>query len=134
MEQRKINPWTWQNPFGFSHGIEVPAAGRVLYCAGQISVDAEGKPLHVGDMRGQVEQAMHNLATILKAAGCTLGNVVRLNFYTTDMEAFHAANDIIVSHLAKVGGQPASTLLGVAKLAFPEALVEIEATAVIADR
>jgi enamine deaminase RidA (YjgF/YER057c/UK114 family) len=129
MEQRRHNPWTWQNQFGFSHGIEVSGASRILYCAGQISTDAEGKPLHVGDMRGQVEQAMQNLATVLKTAGYTLGDVVRLNFYTTDMEQFHAANDIIVSHLAKVGNQPSSTLLGVAKLAFPEALVEIEATA-----
>ena len=55
MEQRKINPWKWQDQYGFSQGIEVTNASRVLYCAGQASVDDTGKPVHAGDMRKQIE-------------------------------------------------------------------------------
>ncbi|HSC16616.1 MAG TPA: Rid family hydrolase, partial [Gammaproteobacteria bacterium] len=69
MEQRKINPWKWQDQYGFSQGIEVTNASRVLYCAGQASVDENGKPVHVGDMRKQLEQAFRNLEAVLKASG-----------------------------------------------------------------
>lgn len=130
MQQRKINPWVWQNQFAFSQAIEVSAANRILYCAGQTSVDAQGRPVHVGDMRRQIELAFQNLETVLTAAGCTLGDVARLNYYTTDVDGFLAAYEVVAGHLAKAGCQPSSTLLGVARLAFPELLIEIEATAV----
>jgi hypothetical protein len=51
MEQRIINPWKWQDQFAFAQACEVSGGERVLYCAGQASVDAEGRPAHVGDMR-----------------------------------------------------------------------------------
>ena len=47
---KPVNPWTWQEQFGFSQAIEVGGAKRVLYCAGQTSVDAEGVPMHARDM------------------------------------------------------------------------------------
>jgi enamine deaminase RidA (YjgF/YER057c/UK114 family) len=130
VEQRKINPWKWQDQYGFSQGMEVSNASRVLYCAGQASVDDMGKPVHVGHMRNQVEQAFRNLETVLKAAGFGLANVVRLNYYTTDVEAFLSASDIVGSRLAEAACQPPGTLLGVSKLAFPGLMIEIEATAV----
>ena len=55
MDQRRINPWNWQDQYGFSQAIEVSNASRMLYCAGQASVDDTGKPVHVGDMRKQIE-------------------------------------------------------------------------------
>jgi enamine deaminase RidA (YjgF/YER057c/UK114 family) len=60
----------------------------------------------------------------------TLANVVRLNYYTTDVDAFFAAAEQLGPRLAAAGCRPASTLLGVTRLAFPELLIEIEATAV----
>jgi len=128
VEQRKINPWKWQDQHGFSHGIEVSNASRVLYCAGQASVDDTGKPVHVGDMRKQIEQAFRNLETVLQASGFGLANVVRLNYYTTDVDGFLGASDVVASRLTAC--QPSGTLLGVAKLAFPGLMIEIEATAV----
>ena len=56
MQQRKINPWKWQDKHAFSQAIEVSGSSRVLYCAGQASVDESGSPVHVGDMRKQIEQ------------------------------------------------------------------------------
>jgi enamine deaminase RidA (YjgF/YER057c/UK114 family) len=129
VEQRKINPWKWQDQYAFSQGIEVSNASRVLYCAGQASVDDTGKPVHAGDMRKQLEQAFSNLETVLKAAGFSLANVVRLNYYTTDVEAFLSASDVVTNRLGESASQPSGALLGVAKLAFPGLMIEIEATA-----
>jgi enamine deaminase RidA (YjgF/YER057c/UK114 family) len=83
MRQKKINPWTWQDQFGFAQAIEVNGAQTVLYCAGQTSMDAQGRPVHEGDMRGQITLAMNNLEEVLRNAGASLANVVRLNYYTT---------------------------------------------------
>jgi enamine deaminase RidA (YjgF/YER057c/UK114 family) len=60
----------------------------------------------------------------------TLSNVVRLNYYTTDLDAFFGAAEQLGKRLADGGCRPASTLLNVVRLAFPELMVEIEATAV----
>ena len=130
MEQRKVNPWDWQNQFAFSQAIEVTGASRVLHCAGQTSVDEQGHPVHVGDMRKQIETAFQNLETVLKTAGFTLANVTRLNYYTTDVDKFFESHDIVKTRLSEAGCQPSGTLLGVARLAFPGLLIEIEATAV----
>jgi len=130
MDQRRINPWQWQDQFQFSQAIEITGGTRTLYCAGQASVDADGHPAHVGDMRGQIEMAFQNLEAVLKASGFTLADVVRLNYYTTNVDGFFEVFDAAVSRLKAAGCQPACTLLGVAKLAFPELLIEIEATAV----
>ena len=67
-ETRAVNPWQWQDQFGFSQAIEVRKGERVFYCAGETSVDAEGAPMHPGDMAAQVNQALNNLETVLGQA------------------------------------------------------------------
>jgi enamine deaminase RidA (YjgF/YER057c/UK114 family) len=128
-ERRTVNPWTWQDAFGYSQAVEVRGAQRVLVCAGQTSVDADGRPLHPGDMRAQAAQALDNLETVLTAGGFQLGDIVRLNFYVTDVDAFFGAADVIGARLGAVGIKPPGTLLGVSRLAFPELMIEMEATA-----
>jgi enamine deaminase RidA (YjgF/YER057c/UK114 family) len=130
MERRVINPWGWQDTFGFVQANEVTGGQRVLYCAGQASVDADGKPVFVDDMAGQITQSFDNLEAVLKAAGLELSNVVRLCYYTTDVDRLFQSYNVILERLAAAGCRPASTLLGVTRLAFPELLIEIEATAV----
>ena len=130
MEKKPVNPWKWQDQIAFSHAIEVKGAERVLYCAGQTSSDADGKTLNVGDMKGQINQALDNLETVLKKAGMTMANAVRLNYYTPNVDLLLENYGVLVGRLNKAGCQPASTLLGVARLAFPDLLIEIEATAV----
>lgn len=129
-ETRAVNPWQWQDEFGFSQGIDVRGAERVLYCAGQTSVDADGAPMHAGDMAAQMNQALNNLETVLGHAGLTLKNVVRLNYYTRDVAAFLRAGSTWGPRLHAAGCKPSATLLGVASLFHPDILVEIEATAV----
>jgi len=129
MNIRKINPWKWQDPLGFSQATEIIAPTHVLHCAGQAAMSEDGQPVQAGDMRGQITLAMNNIETVLKAAGYDWPNVVRLNYYTTDVQQFFAAYDAAIDRLKRAGCQPASTLLGVAALALPELMVEIEATA-----
>lgn len=125
---KPVNPWTWQDAFGYSQAFEVSGPGRVLFCAGQTSVDAAGKPLHARDMSRQLAQALDNLETVLKQANMSFANLVRLNYYTTDVPACLQALDQATARLA--GAKPPGTLLGVAALFHPDILIEIEATAV----
>ena len=130
MEKKLINPWQWQENFGYSQAVEVSGAQQILYCAGQTSMSAEGSPLHKDDMRAQIRLALDNLEEVLNKGGYDWSNVVRLNIYTTDVDRFLAEyGAVMMTRLAPSGTKPGMTLLGVARLAFPELLVEIEATA-----
>jgi enamine deaminase RidA (YjgF/YER057c/UK114 family) len=129
VERRIVNPWTWQDALGYVQANELRGLQRVLVCAGQTSVDAEGRPVHPGDMAAQLGQALDNLETVLRQAGFALADVVRLNVYTTDVDAFLGALGAAGPRLAAAGCRFASTLLGVTRLASPELLVELEATA-----
>ena len=130
MERTAVNPWQWSVAFGFNQAELVEGASRVLFCSGQTSVDADGAPQHAGDMAAQISLALDNLEAVLQGAGFGLGNLVRLNFYTTDVDAFLANTHVLGTRLGAVGVLPAGTLLGVARLAFPELMIELEATAV----
>lgn len=130
MQKNAINPWTWQDAYGFSQAVQITGATRQLVCSGQTSVDAEGNPLHPGNMRAQLSTALDNLGAVLARAGMGFENVVRLNYYTTDIEAYFAASGEIEKRFAAVGCKPAGTLLAVKGLFHPDILVEIEATAV----
>ena len=125
-----INPWPWSVDMGFNQGEVVEGYRRILFCAGQTSMSAEGQPQHDGDMAAQVAMAMDNLEAVLREGGMGLANVVRLNIYTTDVDEFFAAYGTMAERLAAAGVAPPGTLLGIARLAFPELMVEIEATAV----
>ena len=131
MERRIINPWIWQDQLGYVQANEVEGAGRTIYCSGQGSLDGEGRPTHPGDMGAQMGQALDNLEAVLEEAGAVLPDVMRLNIYTTDVDGFFEAYGSLAGRLAEAGCRPASTLLGVTRLAYPEMMVEIEATAVV---
>ncbi len=130
-DRRIVNPWTWQDAFGFVQANDVGPRGRTVFCAGQASVGADGAPAHAGDMEAQIRLALDNLETVLETAGGGLRDVVRLNYYTTDVPALFAAWGTLAERLAAGGCRPASSLLGVQALAFPELMIELEATAVI---
>ena len=129
MERKIHNPWTWQDQFGFVQANEVSGAERIVLCAGQTPTDENGAPQHAGDMAAQIALTLDNVETVLGEAGMDLSNVVRMNYFTTDVDAFLAASQVLGERFAASGCRPASTLLGVTRLAFPELMVEIEVTA-----
>jgi enamine deaminase RidA (YjgF/YER057c/UK114 family) len=130
MERRTINPWHWQEQLGYAQSIEVTAGQHVLYCAGQTATNAAGQPQHPGDMGAQLMAALDNLEVVLTSAGYRLADLVRLNYYTTDIDAFFANYGAVVRRLASADCLPSGTLLGVSRLARPELLGEVEGTAV----
>lgn len=130
MQRTVVNPWTWSVAMGFNQGEVVEGAERVLFCSGQTSVDENGAPQHAGDMAAQIALALDNLEAVLRKADMGLANVIRLNIYTTDVDAFFANYESAAARTAAAGVAPPGTLLGVARLAFPELMVELEATAV----
>lgn len=124
------NPTPWMQGFGLNHAVEVRAGERVLYMSGQTSTDAEGAPMHPGDLVAQYKCAWANLVDALNAADMTPANLVRLNMYTVDVPAFMEVADQIMPLHAEAGAQIACTLLGVRELYHPDILIEIEGTAV----
>jgi enamine deaminase RidA (YjgF/YER057c/UK114 family) len=129
---RFINPDTLSTPTGYTHVVEVPA-GRTLYLSGQIALDGDGTLVGRGDFAAQAEQVFANIDAALKAAGASFDNVVRLDFFVTDMtrlDALRAARDKYID----VAHPPASTLVQVSRLSIDGLLLEVEATAVVPGR
>jgi len=131
MNSEIINPWRWQDNMGFVQANKVNQAEKILFCAGQTAMNAEGKPVHPNDMRAQIDYVLNNLQILMDQANIPFKNIMRLNYYTVDVERFFTESDVLYEYLQKVGCRPASTLLGVKQLAFPELLIEIEATAIL---
>ena len=116
--------------FHLNQAIEVTGGQRVLHVSGQTSTDASGAPQHPGDVVAQFKLAWANLVEVLAAANMPPANIVRLNFYTTDVDRVMASAEALVPIWASAGCKPVMTLLGVARLFEPSIMVEIEATAV----
>src|SRR5689334_15422653 len=115
---------------GYSHVVTGP--GRWVAIAGQVALDAAGEIVGVGDPEAQARQVFANLAACLEAAGATFADVVKLNFYVTDigvLPAVRVARDAYVD----TANPPASTAVQVVGLFRPELVLEVEAYAVVAD-
>ncbi|MFE7743337.1 RidA family protein [Nocardia sp. NPDC057455] len=130
MERTPINPVTWAAEMGFNQGELVSGHTRTLYCSGQTAMSDDGKPQHDGDMAAQVALSLDNLEAVLREAGMSLANLVRLNVYTTDVNLLFPHYPVLTSRLTAAGVAPTTTMLGVTQLALPGQMVELEATAV----
>lgn len=131
MEKSVINLTPWLQGFNMSHGVAVSGATRTLFLSGQTASAADGSAMHPGDMQAQVEEAWRNIVESLAAADMTTDNIVRLNMYVTDVDAFMAAAPAVMGLWAsKTGTHPCGTLLGVSRLYDPAIMVELEVTAV----
>lgn len=127
-----LNPWTWGDTYGFVQGVDSAGAVRIVHCAGQgDQSDTDGTPRNTGDMTAQVAGCLDNIEKVLSEADLSLADVTRLNIYTTDVDAcVGVLENYFAERLRNAGCRPSSTLVGVTRLAFPDMLVEIEATAV----
>lgn len=128
---RFLNPSDLAAPTGYTHVVEVPAGGRTLYLSGQIALDAKGKLVGRGDFGAQARQVFANIDTALKAAGADFSDVVRLDFYVTDMTQLGALREARDRYI-DTRHPPASTLVEVSRLSRDGLLLEVEATAVVA--
>ena len=129
IERRVINPWSWQDKYGFVQANEVSGVGRTLICSGQTAIDSEGNIVHSGNIAAQLTMALDNLEEVLRKADFLLSDVVRMTIYTTDVDKLISVYRPTATRLREAKCRPAQTLLGVTRLAFPDLMVEIEATA-----
>lgn len=125
-----LQPDGWAAPRGYANGVV--ATGRQLYVAGQIGWDAQQR-LVPGGLVSQVRQALENIVTVLATGGARPEHLVRLTWYLTDRAAYLAAAKEIGAVYREVIGRhyPAMTAVEVSALMEAEAVVEIEATAVL---
>jgi enamine deaminase RidA (YjgF/YER057c/UK114 family) len=130
MERTAVNPVTWSQAMGFNQGELVTGTTRTLYCSGQTAMSDDGQPLHDGDLAAQLGLSLDNLEAVLREAGMTLADLVRLNVYTTDVDLLFQHYGVLASRLGAAGVAPTTTMLGVTRLAIPGQLVELEGTAV----
>ena len=129
-----INPPELPVPRGFSHGIAIEG-GRLLMLAGQDASDAKGKIVAPGDLLAQYEQVVKNLKAVVEAAGATLQDVVKLNIYVTDRNAYRAQLKPLGEIYRAYFGRhyPAMALFEVKGLFNPDAMIEMEGVAHLVD-
>ncbi|KOG30128.1 RidA family protein [Streptomyces resistomycificus] len=131
VDQRTItNPPALHDPtpFGYSHATSAP--GELVFIGGQYASDATGAPVHPGDFAAQVDLAFDRLRSALEGVGLGYEHVVRLGTFIVDHDLGRL--EILGKALRTRFGDrlPAQTLSGVASLALPGMLFEVDAVAV----
>lgn len=127
----EIVPEGWPRGAGYAHAIS--ARGRVVSVAGQVGWEPRTGSWRDRDLPGQTAQALRNIVEIVQAAGGTPNDIVRLTWFLTDRDQYVALRGEIGAAYRAVLGRhyPAMSVVVVSALIEPQALVEIEATAVI---
>jgi enamine deaminase RidA (YjgF/YER057c/UK114 family) len=125
-----LQPPGWPRPKGYSCGVR--ADGESVFVSGQIGWDAGGA-FPARDIAGQVRQALLNIVMVLAEAGARPEHVVRMTWFVTDKRAYLVAQPEIGAAYREVMGRhyPAMSVVAVSALLEDQAVVEIEATAVI---
>jgi enamine deaminase RidA (YjgF/YER057c/UK114 family) len=126
-----LQPEGWPAPRGYSNGMM--GRGRVVLVGGQIGWDAEGR--FPKGLVAQTRQALLNILAVLREAGGGPEHIGRLTWYVVDMEEYRAGVKELGPVYREVMGRhfPAMALVQVVSLVEREALVEIEATAILPD-
>lgn len=129
MTLRVLQPPFWPRPSGYANGMI--GEGRTVFVAGQIGWDATGR--FAEGFVPQCVQALRNVLAVLAEAGAGPEHVARMTWYVTDIEAFRAAGKPLGEAWRTTMGRhyPAMAVVGVTALVERDALVEIEATAVV---
>lgn len=125
-----VNPASVAPPLKphYSNSVRT-GAGPLLFVAGQVALDADGRLVGDGDIRAQATQVLENIRAIVEANGATMADIAQVTVYVRDIEAFSSISDIRERYFPKDG--PASAIVEVSALAWPEFLIEIAAVAAL---
>ncbi|WP_080507446.1 RidA family protein [Bryobacter aggregatus] len=119
---------------GYSH-VVVAAPGKMVFLAGQVALDREGKLVGKDDLKAQTEKVFENLKTALASAGADFSHVVKVNWYVKN---FQPSQVPVIREVRNryfdLKNPPASTLVGVSELFMADVLIEVEVTAVIPEK
>lgn len=124
-----LNPPEIAPPNGYTHVVEVKGNHRTLYIAGQLGLDKENK-LAEG-FEAQARQTFKNLESALESMGARFDQVVKLNMYLTDFANQGQIMRKVRDEYVNTAAPPASTAVEISRLALPDALIEIEAIAIV---
>ena len=117
----------------YNHAISV-SAGRLLFIAGQVSIDADNQLVGPGDFKTQMVQVFKNIGNVLKSADAAFENVVKFTTYlirSQDLSAFYDKRREIFAEIYPNGRYPTNTLVVIDQLAREEWLIESEAVAAL---
>lgn len=125
-----LQPKGWKQPKGYANGVA--AEGRMVFTGGMIGWNAE-EVFESNDFAGQAEQTLRNIVTVLAEAGAQPDHIVRMTWYVTDKQAYLASQRELGAAYKQVIGRhfPAMAVVQVVALVEDDAMVEIEATAVV---
>lgn len=125
-EIERINPEGMTRPTSYSHLVKYD---NLMFIAGQVAMDGEGNLVGEGDMAAQFRQVMENLKKVLASEGADFSDIMKITIFTVDVDTLrNTVMDIRAEYFGD--NAPASTLVGIERLASPEFLVEIEAIAI----
>jgi enamine deaminase RidA (YjgF/YER057c/UK114 family) len=126
----RINPKTISKPFtNYAHVVTVEGAKKLVFCAGQVAADVDGKVLPPDNFEAQTKMVMKNLTNALAAGGAKLSDVTKVTIYICNPHDVPKARGILHDYFG--GHPPGSTLCILRGLANPNFLLEIEAIAAV---
>jgi 2-iminobutanoate/2-iminopropanoate deaminase len=119
------------SPAGYSH-VAVVSGGKMVFLSGQVGLNKQGEMVGKDDFGAQVTQVFSNLKSALAAAGATPNDLIKLNYYVVGLnhDKLVAIRNVRDQFINKEH-PPTSTLAGVRTLFREDALIEIEAVAVL---
>ena len=118
------------HPLGDYSQAWIVSGAKLIFVAGQVSVDINGNYVGVGDIALQTRTVLENVKRVLEGAGAKMRDVIKVNIYTTNMSGYRETmREIQREYFPQ--DFPASTLVEVKSLARPEFMVEIEAIAAV---
>lgn len=133
MSYEIVNPEALGEPRGWNHGMLGKPGARALFVAGQVASDASGAVPDGMDFVRQFGRALEKVAEVVTEAGGAVGDIGRMTIYVTDMDVYRASRSALGGTWRGVMGRhyPAMTLVEVSRLVDGNALVEIDAAAMI---
>ena len=130
-QTRFLNPDGLNKPAGYTH-VVVTEPRKLVYISGQVAWDNKGEIVGKGDFRAQVTKALENLRLALSAAGATMEDLIKVNYYVVNLKPDQVPIIREVrSRYFSAEYPPASTLVGVTALVREDFMIEIEAVAVV---
>jgi enamine deaminase RidA (YjgF/YER057c/UK114 family) len=126
----RTNPKTISKPFtNYAHVVTAEGAQKLVFCAGQVAADVDGKVLPPDNFEAQTKMVMENLKNALAAGGAKLADVTKVTIYICNPHDVPKARGLLQTYFE--GHPPGSTLCILRGLANPNFLLEIEAIAAV---
>lgn len=124
-----IHSGAFAGKLSFSSGVKT-TGGELLFISGQLARNADNELVGIGNMAAQTRQVLENIKALVERAGGTMNDIVRVTAYVKDMSKFREIHDVRLEFFDQ-DHLPASTMVEITRFTLEDALIEIEAIAVI---